>query len=640
MLSAGTPPGRAAHTHGDATTGYRVDFPESWQVSRHDETGFHSIVGLSPDDMLAVSVVAVPGDRPVTPVQLRHAVEPQLLADSFDGGQVLYTGADSLAGLEGLRVGYGGTWAADGRRFPARMQAFYTASGNTAFVLWWMTPAEMVPRRRAEAEAVLRSFRLAGPADTLIEVDPPVASSSVPDAPEHRVVIGSAHLPGETHYTLRYAGHIEKIEGRLDGFGVTIDDYDKVSDGEVRGFVRDGNDGYRVKGQVLSIDLDVPANADIYIDGRKIGKTGAAATTEDACGKQKGTYADAVRAWHASGRDAGHRRRMLLARKAFEDCLAQARAMEADTVETTHWRTRGLEGRDWDLEAAITISGRQVSIAAQTFYQGAWRPWQGKGTREGDTIRFDYTVEDGNTYGWRNGSGALSFNADRTMLSGQMRSDNAAWSTPVVLFRQPAPDAARAAPEQGPRGDETQAPLLAVPESGTQSRAASDPDDGQAPLVTVGKSGPDTPGARADADPSTPGGLLPNRADLPAGWWLDGTLPEAVLSAPRSDGLRTAYAVYAPAEPDPDEAPPGVAVQVYMGSEQRVAALFESAAGRLGAKIRRDVHGRKAIASAGAGSYEVLRQSGGVLVRATGAPRAQVIGLAQVPIMRAREAMQ
>jgi hypothetical protein len=72
------------------------------------------------------------------------------------------------------------------------------------------------------------------------------------------------------------------------------------------------------------------------------------------CSRQKETYAQAARNWHASGRDDAYRRTMLLARKAFEDCQANAGAAAADSDASgaSGWRVNLGE---------IEVSGSTIS---------------------------------------------------------------------------------------------------------------------------------------------------------------------------------------------------------------------------------------------------------------------------------------
>jgi hypothetical protein len=162
----------------------------------------------------------------------------------------------------------------------------------------------------------------------------------------------------------------------------------------------------------------------------------------DDCNVEREQYAAALRAWHASGRDDVHRRIMLTARAAYETCNAQSQSQTLSSL----WVTRGLEGRDWNVRAELTLAGGHVEINARTFFQGAWRPWRGSGTVTGETLRFTYEVETGNTYGWLNGAGELTFQNEQTVLVGHMRAIDGSWFSPVMLFRS-SPDSA-ASPDQ------------------------------------------------------------------------------------------------------------------------------------------------------------------------------------------------
>lgn len=164
--------------------------------------------------------------------------------------------------------------------------------------------------------------------------------------------------------------------------------------------------------------------------------TAAAGASSDAqqndCHAEREDYATALRGWHSGGRRDEHRRMMLDARARYEACAAQS-----SLTSSSLWVTRGLEGQDWDVRAEFTMAGGHVEINARTFFQGAWRPWRGSGTVDGDTLRFDYEVETGNAYGWLDGSGELTFQNDRSVLAGYMHASDGSWFTPVMFFRAP-----------------------------------------------------------------------------------------------------------------------------------------------------------------------------------------------------------
>jgi hypothetical protein len=83
----------------------------------------------------------------------------------------------------------------------------------------------------------------------------------------HTVVIDSADVPGESTYTIETDGDIEQVDGTLHGMQVTAQSNDLVGDGVARGFVGGGRDGFRVNGEITSIDLANPDGATVYVDG-------------------------------------------------------------------------------------------------------------------------------------------------------------------------------------------------------------------------------------------------------------------------------------------------------------------------------------------------------------------------------------
>lgn len=115
---------------------------------------------------------------------------------------------------------------------------------------------------------------------------------------------------------------------------------------------------------------------------------------------------------------------------------------------TTNWHTQGLEGRDWDMRADITLHNNTVKVQAKTFFHGAWRPWNGSGRINGRTIVFDYFVEPDNAMGWKNGKAEWHISPDGKLITGTMSSNDGQWSTPLALVRQAAPQRRGPAPAE------------------------------------------------------------------------------------------------------------------------------------------------------------------------------------------------
>lgn len=97
--------------------------------------------------------------------------------------------------------------------------------------------------------------------------DPSAATVYVDGRPRHTVVIASGDVSGGTTYEIRVDGEIEQVDGNVAGFDVSGGD--RVSEGGASGRVGAGDDGFVVYGEILSIDLDDPSGAHVYVDGHR-----------------------------------------------------------------------------------------------------------------------------------------------------------------------------------------------------------------------------------------------------------------------------------------------------------------------------------------------------------------------------------
>lgn len=99
--------------------------------------------------------------------------------------------------------------------------------------------------------------------------NPGNAKVFVDGEPYHTVVIKSDDVSGATGYTVEGGGKLIQMTGTLSGIQVTKQGNDTVSGSRAQGRVGGGNDGFAVLGDVPSVNLDNPSNAEVYIDGEK-----------------------------------------------------------------------------------------------------------------------------------------------------------------------------------------------------------------------------------------------------------------------------------------------------------------------------------------------------------------------------------
>lgn len=115
-------------------------------------------------------------------------------------------------------------------------------------------------------------FRASGTIGSIELFNPQAAEVFVDGKPyqpvSHTIVIDGENNPARTCYKISVSGLIRKAEGQLEGRRVTIDSNDVVCGGNARGAVTTGKDGFRVTGEIRSIELFNPEGASVFVDGR------------------------------------------------------------------------------------------------------------------------------------------------------------------------------------------------------------------------------------------------------------------------------------------------------------------------------------------------------------------------------------
>lgn len=89
----------------------------------------------------------------------------------------------------------------------------------------------------------------------------------VTTGPDHVIVIIGVRCCSQ--YLIEVDGHLDQIDGRLDGMVVTQEPrYDTVYGPRARGRVETGTDGFHVFGTIERIVLEEPRNARVLVDGK------------------------------------------------------------------------------------------------------------------------------------------------------------------------------------------------------------------------------------------------------------------------------------------------------------------------------------------------------------------------------------
>lgn len=105
---------------------------------------------------------------------------------------------------------------------------------------------------------------LENPENAVIYVDGEKQARSGRD---YHTIVVSGH--GGTDYRIHGGGRLEQVSGALDGHRVSKQKDDNVIGNRAEGHVGSGKDGFKVYGSVPEVKLDSPANAVLYIDGRR-----------------------------------------------------------------------------------------------------------------------------------------------------------------------------------------------------------------------------------------------------------------------------------------------------------------------------------------------------------------------------------
>ena len=112
----------------------------------------------------------------------------------------------------------------------------------------------------------IRAIDLVNPDSAHVYVDGKLVDAITQE--QHTVVLdGTPTGDMETSYRIEVDGVIRQIEGRLEGFDVTIQSDDGVHGQAATGTVSTGIDGFRVDGKIRSIELSNPKAAEVFVDG-------------------------------------------------------------------------------------------------------------------------------------------------------------------------------------------------------------------------------------------------------------------------------------------------------------------------------------------------------------------------------------
>jgi hypothetical protein len=97
----------------------------------------------------------------------------------------------------------------------------------------------------------------------------PIGRKSVGEKTDltNTIVIEGSGKSGSTDYSVTVSDALEYVDGELEGYSVTKDPSDTVSDSTAEGSVSSGNDGLRFAGELESIELSNPVAADVYVNG-------------------------------------------------------------------------------------------------------------------------------------------------------------------------------------------------------------------------------------------------------------------------------------------------------------------------------------------------------------------------------------
>jgi len=169
--------------HDDREFGYRINVPDNWRVEKVDQSPGRMMVTMSPDETVAVAVIAVPTGEPITPSDLVHAFEPGILAKILSAGRALHRVEHVINGLTGQYVTYTGPYDGTEGQVDATLHAFYTTVGDRGYILWWLIPTGHAAQRRGEADQVFATFSVPS-----VAAPPPPSATVRPSPPPSRTV--------------------------------------------------------------------------------------------------------------------------------------------------------------------------------------------------------------------------------------------------------------------------------------------------------------------------------------------------------------------------------------------------------------------------------------------------------------------
>lgn len=110
-------------------------------------------------------------------------------------------------------------------------------------------------------------FLVAGELPRITLENPANARILVNGQPYNTVVIDGSAGSGSTSYTISGGGDIRQVKGSLAGQDVTIQANDNVSGDRANGAVGAGSDGFIVLGELPTITLENPDNAQVLVNG-------------------------------------------------------------------------------------------------------------------------------------------------------------------------------------------------------------------------------------------------------------------------------------------------------------------------------------------------------------------------------------
>ncbi|RFF26721.1 MULTISPECIES: hypothetical protein [unclassified Wenzhouxiangella] len=151
---------------------------------------------------------------------------------------------------------------------------------------------------------------------------------------DHSVVIDGGGGDGATEYRIVAGDRIEQVDGQLAGHTVSVQDHDRVRGDTAEGRVAGGADGFRVYGDIDSIELTEPSAAAVYVDGALHESSSAEKSLPEAAQQWVGTY---------RGRADGRRARLVVESNRNETALEMKfedldRGTELTTrIPGSHW---------------------------------------------------------------------------------------------------------------------------------------------------------------------------------------------------------------------------------------------------------------------------------------------------------------